>query len=86
MYYELKRADEGLTPFSESEIREAFKELQPKFREMPVQEDNEFWMGTGAFLVGSNAPQSRQGTLRSLTDALVKRARAGRDQRVRIVA
>lgn len=75
VYYELKRADEGLTPFSESEIREIFKLLGPKMREIPVAEDNEFWIKTGAFLAGGNAPQSTQGALRSLTDALVSWAR-----------
>ena len=86
VYYELKRADEGQSPFSESEIREAFKGLAPKFLEIPVQEDNAFWMSTGAFNVGSSAPQSRQGTLRSLTDALVAWARENRGKAVRAAA
>jgi hypothetical protein len=86
VYYELKRADEGSSPFSESEIREAFKALEPKFLEIPVEEDNAFWMSTGAFTVGSSAPQSRQGSLRSLTDTLVARARENRGKTVRVVA
>jgi hypothetical protein len=83
VYRELKRADEGQTPFSELEIRAVFKQLQPKFREIPVAESNDFWMSTGAFLVGSNAPQSKQGTLRSLTDALTAWARENRGAKIR---
>jgi hypothetical protein len=78
VYHELKRADEGQTPFSESEVREVFKALAPRFSEIPIAEDNEFWLATGAFLVGNNAPQSSQGALRSLTDFLVKWAREER--------
>ncbi len=78
VYHELKRADEGQEPFSEAEVREVFKALEPKLREIPVADDNEFWMPTGAFLVGANAPQSTQGALRSLTDHLVEWARKER--------
>lgn len=78
VYYELKRADEGQIPFSESEVRGVFRALGPKMREIPIREENDFWLSTGAFLVGGNAPQSRQGSLRSLTDNLVKWARAHR--------
>lgn len=78
VYHDLKRADEGQEPFSEAEIREVFKALEPRLSEIPVLEDNEFWMGTGAFLAGGNAPQSTQGALRSLTDHLVAWAREQR--------
>ncbi len=78
VYYELKRADEGQTPFTESEVRETFKALAPRMREIPVAEDNEFWISTGAFLAGGNAPNSTQGALRSITDALVTWAREQR--------
>jgi DNA-sulfur modification-associated len=79
VYYELKLAGEGLTPFSESEVRETFKELAPKLREIPIEENNTFWMSTGAFMAGGNAPQSQQGSLRGLTDALVTWARERRN-------
>jgi hypothetical protein len=80
VYHDLKRADEGQEPFSEAEIREVFKALEPKFSEIPVAEDNEFWMGTGAFVVGGNAAQSTQGALRSLTDHLAEWARQERQK------
>jgi DNA-sulfur modification-associated len=86
VYNELKLADEGRTPFSESEIREAFKALAPKMREIPITDDNEFWLKSGAFSVGNHAPQSRQGQLRSLTDMLVTEARANRGKTVRPAA
>ena len=73
-------------PFSESEIREAFKALDPKLREIPVADGNEFWIKTGAFTPGANAPGSRQGQLRSLTDALATWARENRGKTVRAVA
>ena len=78
VYYELKRADEGKSPFSESEIREVLKKLGPKLREIPIAEDNEFWLKSGAFLVGGNAPQSTQGALRGLTNDLVEWAHNAR--------
>jgi hypothetical protein len=86
VYYELKLADEEKTPFSEPEIREAFKALEPRMREIPISEENEFWLKTGAFAVGNSAPQSRQGQLRSLTDALVAQARENRGKAVRPAA
>jgi hypothetical protein len=86
VYHELKRADEGKTPFSESEIREAFKALEPRLKEIPIKDDDTFWMPTGAFLAGASAPQSTQGALRSLTDMLVSWARENRGKNVRVVA
>jgi hypothetical protein len=78
VYHDLKLAEEGQTPFSESEIREIFKALGSKMREIPVSDSNEFWMKTGAFIAGGNAPQSSQGALRGLNDALVEWAREQR--------
>lgn len=78
VYHDLKVADEGQTPFSESEIREFFKALAPKMRDIPVSEGDDFWMKTGAFISGGNAPQSSQGALRGLSDALVVWAREQR--------
>lgn len=78
VYFELKRADEGQTPLTESEIRDAFKALGPKLSEIPITEDNEFWISTGAFLAGGNAPSATQGALRSLTTMLVEWARERR--------
>jgi hypothetical protein len=83
VYYELKLADEGRTPFSESEIREAFKPLEPRMREIPITEASEYWLKSGAFSVGNHAPQSRQGQLRSLTQTLVDEAIANRGKTVR---
>jgi hypothetical protein len=78
LYHDLKRADEGQEPFSEAEIRAVFKTLEPKFAQIPVAEDNDFWIRTGAFIAGGNAPQSMQGALRSLTDDLMEWAREER--------
>ena len=85
VYHDLKLADEGRTPFSESEIREVFKQIGPKLREIPVADTNEFWMKTGAFTAGANAPQSSSGALRSLNDSLVEWARELRG-RTRVAA
>ncbi len=81
VYHDLKRANEageGQESFSEAEVRAVFKLLEPRLSEIPVAEDNEFWIGSGAFMAGGNAPQSMQGALRSLTDYLVDWARGER--------
>jgi hypothetical protein len=62
-------------PLMRSELEVSFANLAPKMRMIPIAEDNEFWMSTGAFLAGSSAPQGSQGPMIALTRSLVAHAR-----------
>lgn len=69
--------DNGPEPMSRSQIEVYFRKLAPKLREIPIAEDNEFWLSTEAFIPGTAAPQARQGTLTALVRHLVTWARDG---------
>jgi DGQHR domain-containing protein len=64
-------------PLGRSEIEVFFRALAPKLREIPIAEDDAFWLPTEAFIPGTSAPQARAGTMRSLVDSLVEWAREG---------
>ena len=79
VYRELvQSAPDGEEAFTRTEIEEFFSSLDTRMKEIPIAETDEFWMPTGAFLVGTRAPQARQGTLIQLTAKLTEKARSGR--------
>jgi DGQHR domain-containing protein len=59
-----------------SEVEVFFSKLAPKLREIPITEDEQFWMSTGAFMPGTSAPQASQGTINALVASLVSWARS----------
>lgn len=78
-YYELTLLPEGgAAPLlNRAEVEEFFRELAPRLREIPIDENNRFWLQTEAFIPGTSAPQARQGTLNALVRSLVTWARTG---------
>jgi DGQHR domain-containing protein len=68
-------------PLKRSEVEVFFSKLAPRLREIPITEDETFWMSTGAFMPGTSAPQARQGTINALVASLVSWAR-GSDRAV----
>ncbi len=66
-------------PLKRSELEVFFANLAPKMRMIPIAEDNDFWMSTGAFLAGSSAPQGSQGPMIALTRSLVAHARESQE-------
>lgn len=76
VYHELVRADDDSTqPMSRAEIEMFFRDLAPKLRDIPIAEDDDFWLPTEAFIPNTSAPQARQGTMIKLVRTLVERAR-----------
>lgn len=79
-YYELSKrptdADDP-RPLGRAEIEAFFRELAPRMRDIPISEDDAFWLGTDAFMPGTSAPQARQGTLISLVRHMATWAREG---------
>ena len=65
-------ADRSLT---RAEIVSFFQSIDGRMSEVPIAEDNTFWMSTRSFVPGANAPQARAGSINSLVSALVDRAR-----------
>lgn len=76
-----KEPEEETDPASltRSEVELFFRALAPKLREIPVEEDDTFWMRTEAFMPGTSAPQARAGTMNALVSSLVEWARNGHD-------
>jgi DGQHR domain-containing protein len=68
---------EEIQPMSRSDIEVFFKSLAPKMRDIPIEEDDGFWMPTGAFLPGSTAPSARQGSMTALVRNVVGWAQNG---------
>jgi hypothetical protein len=66
-------------PLKRSELEVFFASLAPKMRIISIAEDDGFWMPTGAFMAGSNAPQGSQGPMTALTRRLVAWARDGHE-------
>lgn len=64
-------------PLSQADIRDYFSRLAPHMGAIPIKDDDDIWLPTGAFLPGGNAPQARQGSIKSLVDAMVDWARNG---------
>ncbi len=67
-------------PLTRSEVEIFFRALAPKLREIPIEEDDTFWMRTEAFMPGTSAPQARAGTMNALVKSLVQWAREGDDE------
>lgn len=59
-----------------AEVEQYFRQLQPLMSVFPTVDDK-VWMPTGAFIPDTRAPQARQGSIKSLTDALVTWGRTG---------
>jgi DGQHR domain-containing protein len=59
-----------------SEVEVFFSKLAPKLREIPITENEQFWMSTGAFMPGTSAPQASQGNINALVASLVSWARS----------
>jgi hypothetical protein len=80
VYHDLtdREGKDGMAPMARSEVISYFRTLAPRMREIPIAEDNAFWLSTEAFIPGTTAPQARQGSMNSLVRALVKDARAYR--------
>jgi hypothetical protein len=79
-YHELTKPAENKDdpkPLTRAEIEVFFRELAPRMRDIPVAEDDKFWLPTKAFIPGTTAPQARQGTLTGLVRALTGWARNG---------
>lgn len=79
-YHELTKEpedDAGPKPMGRSEIEMFFRSLAPRMRDIPIAEDDEFWLSTEAFLPGTTAPQARQGTMSALVRHMVTWAREG---------
>jgi hypothetical protein len=70
-------AGKTVPAMARSEIEVFFASLAPKMREIPIAEDDELWMPTGAFIPGTTAPQARQGTINSLVQSLNNWGRNG---------
>lgn len=80
-YHELAVETKGdAEPLSRSEVEVFFKSLAPKMRDIPIEEDDTFWMPTGVFLPGATAPSARQGSMGSLVRQIVEWAREGNPQ------
>lgn len=78
-YHELtkpKEGDDGVDPMSRSETQTFFRSLEPKLREIPIEQDG-LWASTGFFQVGASAPLASQGAIAGLTKQLVSWAREG---------
>ena len=75
LYYELSTPEDGSKPMTRSEIADYFGTLAPKMDRIPIAEDDSFWMPSGAFMPGTNAPQARQGSLKQLVNYLAGKAR-----------
>jgi hypothetical protein len=75
LYYELSNPEDGSKPMTRSEIADYFGTLAPKMDRIPIAEDDSFWMPSGAFMPGTNAPQARQGSLKQLVNYLAGKAR-----------
>jgi DGQHR domain-containing protein len=73
VYFELTEGGGSHVP--RSEIRGYFRSLSAPMREIPIAEDNDFWMSTRAFLVGTSAPMARSERITSLVKTLADRAR-----------
>lgn len=69
--------EEGVEPMTRPEVEDFFRRLDPHMSNIPISEDDRLWMPTKAFLAGNNAPQARQGTIKSLVDQMVSWARDG---------
>ena len=79
VYRDLTTAsDKNPEPFSRIEVQTFFESLGSEMKAIPVTDPESFWMQTGAFKVGGNAPQAMQGALIQLSNALVARARDNR--------
>lgn len=82
-YFELSRPGtsngKAQSAMTRSEIELFFNGLAPKMRSIPIAEDDELWMPTGAFIPGTTAPQARQGTMNSLVRSIVSWARDGHE-------
>jgi hypothetical protein len=77
-YKELTRpSKDEFKPMSRSDIEVFFKTLSPKMKDVPIEEDDPFWMPTGAFLPASTAPSARQGSMSTLSRTIVDWARNG---------
>jgi len=63
--------------WSRAEVEDFFRELSPALRRIPVKDDDHLWMDTKAFIPGSSAPQARQGSIKTLSEAIVGWARDG---------
>lgn len=77
LYHELTTGDDHSAPMSRVEVESFFRKLEPHMSEIPVEESDQLWWPTGAFLPGTSAPQARQGTIKSLVDAMAEWARTG---------
>jgi DGQHR domain-containing protein len=78
-YRELTMPDPkvGAKAMSRSDVEMFFNSLAPKMKLIPVQEDDRFWMPTGAFQPGAAAPSARQGSMTALVRDIVKWAHEG---------
>lgn len=77
VYHELTAVDGTHAPLSRLEVESFFRKLEPHMSHIPVTEADPLWWPTGAFLPGSTAPQARQGTIKSLVNAMADWARNG---------
>jgi hypothetical protein len=78
VYHDLSNPADAVRPWTRSEVVAYFKTLAPRMRDIPIANDDEFWLSTEAFIPGTSAPQARQGSLNSLVRALVQDAKAQR--------
>ena len=78
-WFNLTRTDqpEGQTRFTRAQVEQYFRDLSAHLRRIPVTEDDEFWMSTGAFTAGGTAPSARAQDFSSLVNSLTRWAREG---------
>jgi hypothetical protein len=77
-YHEVTRADDDSPPpMSRAEVETFFRDLAPKLRDIPIADNDDFWLSTGAFIPNTGAPQARQGTMSKLVKSLVEWAESG---------
>lgn len=79
-YHHLSEGWEGQRPLSRAEIEAFFKSLESHMADIPVDETNKLWFPTGAFLPGANAPQARQGSIKTLVNAMCEWATKGHEE------
>jgi len=68
-------AAKGQRVLSRAEIEDYFRRLTPKLRRIPVTDDDQLWLGTGAFTAGAMAPSARSQDFSALVNSLTEWAR-----------
>ncbi len=74
VYRDLSNPDDGSNPMTREQITTYFSDLAPEMNRIPIAEDDDFWMPSGAFMPATNAPQAQGGPLRKLVNYLVEKA------------